>query len=247
MTSKDKLEWGPQAEKAFQDLKTAFTTAPILVHPDFAKAFYLETDASDFALGAVLSQMGVDGKLHLVAFYSRKFSAAEINYEIHDKELLAIVDSFQEWRHFLEGAAHPVTVYTDHKNLEYFMSARVLNRRQARWNMSLSRFDFVITYRPGKQQGLSDALSRRSYLAPKVGEAAFDQQCTTLLKPEHFRIRAAVVPIDADFLDQVRTMTIEDSVALEIKKRADNDKFKVEGDLLYFEERLYIRKGPTRL
>ena len=82
--------------------------------------------------------MGVDGKLHPVAFYSRKFSAAEINYEIHDKELLAIVDSFQEWRHFLEGAAHPVTIYTDHKNLEYFMSARVLNRRQARWNMSLS-------------------------------------------------------------------------------------------------------------
>ena len=112
------------------------------------------------------------------------------------------------------------------------MSARVLNRRQARWNMSLSRFDFVITYRPGKQQGLSDALSRRSYLAPKVGEAAFDQQCTTLLKPEHFRIRAAVVPIDVDFLDQVCTMTIEDSVAVEIKKRADNDKFKVEGDLL---------------
>jgi hypothetical protein len=247
LTCKDKLEWGPQAENAFQDLKTAFTTAPILVHPDFAKAFYLETDASDFALGAVLSQMDEDKKLHPVAFYSRKFSAAEINYEIHDKELLAIVDSFQEWRHFLEGAAHPVTVYTDHKNLEYFMSARILNRRQARWNMSLSRFDFVITYRPGKQQGLSDALSRRSYLAPKAGEAAFDQQCTTLLKPEHFRICAAAVSIDTDFLDQVRTATIKDSVALEIKKRADDDKFKVEGDLLYFEERLYIPKGPTRL
>jgi hypothetical protein len=247
LTCKDKLEWGPQAGKAFQDLKTAFTTAPILVHPDFAKAFYLETDASDFALGAVLSQMDIDGKLHPVAFYSRKFSAAEINYKIHDKELLAIVDSFQEWQHFLEGAAHPVTVYTDHKNLEYFMTARVLNRRQARWNMSLSRFDFVITYRPGKQQGLSDALSRRSYLAPKAGEAAFDQQCTTLLKPEHFRICAIVGPIDTDFLDQVRTATIGDFVALEIKKRANNDKFKVEGDLLYFEERLYIPKGPTRL
>ena len=136
LTCKDKLEWGPQAERAFQDLKTAFTTAPILVHPNFAKAFYLDIDASDFALGAVLSQMGVDEKLHPVAFYSRKFSAAEINYEIHDKEFLAIVDSFQEWRHFLEGATHPVTVYTNHKNLKYFMSARVLNRRQARWNIS---------------------------------------------------------------------------------------------------------------
>jgi hypothetical protein len=247
LTCKDKLEWGPEAEQAFQNLKTAFTTAPILVHPNFAKAFYLETDASDFALGAVLSQIGEDGKLHPVAFYSRKFSAAEINYEIHDKELLAIVDSFQEWRHFLEGAAHPVTVYTDHKNLEYFMSARVLNRRQARWNMSLSRFDFVINYRPGKQQGLSDALSRRSYLAPKAGEAAFDQQCTTLLKPEQFRICAAVVPIDADFLSQVRAATIEDSVARDIRQYSNGNKFKVEGDLLYFEERLYIPQGPTRL
>lgn len=247
LTCKDKLEWGPSAEKAFQDLKTAFTTAPILVHPDFSKAFYLETDASDFALGAVLSQMGVDEKLHPIAFYSRKFSAAEINYEIHDKELLAIVDSFQEWRHFLEGAAHPVTVYTDHKNLEYFMSARILNRRQARWNMSLSRFDFVITYRPGKQQGLSDALSRRSYLAPKAGEAAFDQQRTIMLKPEHFKIRAAMTPIDVDFLNQVRAATINDSVALDIKQRVNDDKFKVEEGLLYFEERLYIPGGPTRL
>ena len=191
--------------------------------------------------------MGEDNKLHPVAFYSRKFSAAEINYEIHDKELLAIVDSFQEWRHFLEGAAYPVTVYTDHKNLEYFMSARVLNRRQARWNMSLSRFDFIITYRPGKQQGLSDALSRRSYLAPKVGEAAFDQQCTTLLKPEQFSICTTVVAIDNDFLDQVRAATVEDSVALDIQRRNDDDKFKVERGLLYFEERLYIPKGPTRL
>jgi hypothetical protein len=103
-------------------------------------------DASDFALGAVLSQPDKDGRLHPVAFHSRKFTAAEINYEIHDKELLAIVDSFQEWRHFLEGAQHPVTVYTDHKNLEYFMSAKVLNRRQARWSISLLRFNFVITY-----------------------------------------------------------------------------------------------------
>ena len=95
LTCKEKLEWGSQAEKAFQDLKTAFTTAQILVHPDFAKAFYLETDASDFALGAILSQMDVDGKLHLVAFYSRKFSAAGINYEIHNMELFAIVDFFQ--------------------------------------------------------------------------------------------------------------------------------------------------------
>ena len=127
LTCKDKLEWESQAEKAFQDLKMAFTTAPILVHPDFAKALYLETDALDFTLGAVLSQMGIDKRLHPVAFYSQKNSAVEINNKIYDKELLAIVDSFQEWHHFLKRAAHPVTVYPDHKNLEYFMSAWILN------------------------------------------------------------------------------------------------------------------------
>lgn len=129
LTCKDKLEWNAEADQAFETLKKALTMAPILTHPDFQKPFFLETDASDFALGAVLSQPDKDGRLHPVAFHSRKFTAAEINYEIHDKELLAIVDLFQEWRHFLEGAQHPVTVHTDHKNLEYFMSAKVLNRR----------------------------------------------------------------------------------------------------------------------
>ena len=75
-------------------MKMAFIIAPILVHPDFTKAFYLEIDASDFALGAVLSQMDEDKELHQVAFYSQKFSTIEINYEIYDKELLAIVDYF---------------------------------------------------------------------------------------------------------------------------------------------------------
>jgi len=71
--------------------------APILIHPDISKLFYMEMDASDFALGAILSQMGKEGKLHPVAFYSRKFSIAKINYEIYNKELFAIVDSFQKW------------------------------------------------------------------------------------------------------------------------------------------------------
>jgi hypothetical protein len=72
------------------------------------------------------------------------------------------VDSFQEWRHLLEGTSYQVTVYTDHKNLKYFITTHVLNRHQVHWNMLLSWFDFVITYRPRKQQKLSDALSRQS-------------------------------------------------------------------------------------
>jgi hypothetical protein len=93
-TCKDKLEWNAGANQAFQDLKTAFTTVPILIHPDFSKPFFLESDASDYTLETILSQNRNDERLHPVAFHSRKFIAAEIDYEIYDKELLAIVDSF---------------------------------------------------------------------------------------------------------------------------------------------------------
>jgi hypothetical protein len=127
LTYKDKPEWSAEADQAFQDLKTAFTMAPIFIHPYFSKTFFLESDASDYALEAVLSQKGEDERLHPVAFHSQKFTAIEINYEIHDKELLAIVDYFEEWRHFLETVVHPIIIYTNHKNLKYFMSAWILN------------------------------------------------------------------------------------------------------------------------
>ena len=135
---------------AFEGLKKAFTSAPVLAHVDPQKPFIIEVEASHFALGSILSQQGDDEKLHPLAFHSRKFDAAEINYEIHDKELLAIVDSFAQWRHFLEGSPHQVIVFSDHKNLAYFQNARVLNRQQARWAQFLTRF-FKITYRSCKQ------------------------------------------------------------------------------------------------
>ena len=118
-------------------MKEAFTSAPILMHADLSKLFIIKTDASDFALGSILSHIGDDGKLHPVAFHSRKFEAVDINYEIHDKELLAIVDSFRQWRHLLEGSPHQIIVYNDHKNLTYFQTARALSRRQARWSQFL--------------------------------------------------------------------------------------------------------------
>jgi hypothetical protein len=92
----------------------------------------LETDALDFALNLVSSQYGKDGRFHPIAYHSKKLSTTEINYEIHDKELLAIIDAFEEWCYLLEETQHTVTIYTDYKNLEYFMSTRVLNRKQAR-------------------------------------------------------------------------------------------------------------------
>ncbi|CCO37891.1 Retrotransposable element Tf2 155 kDa protein type 3 [Rhizoctonia solani AG-1 IB] len=93
---------------------------------------------------------------------SASFSPAELNYDTHDKELLAIIRAFEHWRIFLEGTEHPVTVLTDHKNLEYWKSARTFNRRHARWHLILASYNFVIAYRPGKQSQKPDALSRRA-------------------------------------------------------------------------------------
>ena len=231
-TGKSPFLWGTAAQEAFESLKKAFTTAPILRHADPTLPFVLETDASDFALGAVLSQSGDDGLLHPVAYHSRKFTAAEINYEIYDKELLAIVDSFEVWRHFLEGAQHPITVFTDHKNLLYFTTSRVLNRRQARWSISLSRFDFQLHYRPGPLQGKPDALSRQAAFAPKIGDAAYDQQRTILLKPDYFHGLAAssslslcsakMSPMDDPLLPVVREGLVNDTWASKMMARLHN-------------------------
>jgi len=124
---------------AFEDLKMVVTTALVLVSPQDLEPFWVEVDSSDFAIGAVLSQQSMtDGKWHPVAFYSKSLSSVEWNYEIHDKEMLAIICTLEEWRHFLEGATHPVEIWTNHKNLEYFMTAKKLNCRQARWSLHLA-------------------------------------------------------------------------------------------------------------
>jgi len=122
--------WSGKEQAAFEDLKTAVTTAPVLMFPQDSEPFRVEADSLDFATEAVLSQQStMDGKWHPVAFYSKSLSSVEQNYEIHNKKMLAIICALEEWRHFLEGATHPVEIWTDHKNLEYFMTAKKLNCR----------------------------------------------------------------------------------------------------------------------
>ncbi|XP_067230540.1 rhomboid-related protein 3 isoform X1 [Chanodichthys erythropterus] len=155
------LSWSQPATEAFESLKKAFTTAPLLVHPNPDLPFVVEVDASTTGVGAVLSQQqGNPSRLHPCAFFSRKLNPAEVNYDIGDRELLAVKLALEEWRHWLEGANHPFQVLTDHKNLEYLKAAKRLNPRQARWAMFFSRFNFTISYRPGVKNIKADALSR---------------------------------------------------------------------------------------
>jgi len=148
----------------------------------------IETDALDFAIGVVLSHRDEEKCLHPVAFHSRKFQPAEVNYEIHDKELLVEVDAFKHWRRYCEGATHQVQVYSDHQNLEYFTTTKVLNRRQARWAQELAGIDFRIYYRPGTQNGKPDALSRCSEYRPEKGGVE-NQPIMTVLRKNLFEER----------------------------------------------------------
>ncbi|KAB5587857.1 Retrotransposable element Tf2 [Ceratobasidium theobromae] len=151
--------WGEAQQAAFNAIKAEISKEPTLAHPNENKHYFLETDASGTAMGAVLSQWGEDGRLHPVAFMSSSFSSAEMNYDTHDKELQAIVQAFEDWRIFLEGTEQPVTVFTDHRNLECWKTARTINHRHACWYLTLPSYNFVFAYRPGKQSGKPDRSS----------------------------------------------------------------------------------------
>uniref|UniRef100_A0A8C6MBY8 Gypsy retrotransposon integrase-like protein 1 n=1 Tax=Nothobranchius furzeri TaxID=105023 RepID=A0A8C6MBY8_NOTFU len=161
-STKIPFSWTKEADQAFLSLKESFAQAPILTRPDPSRPFTLEVDASDTGVGAVLSQVSsTDQRLHPCAFYSRRLSPAEQNYDVGDRELLAVKNALEEWRHWLEGAEHPITIWTDHKNLAYLKEAKRLNPRQSRWSLFFSRFNFIISYRPGSKNVKPDALSRQ--------------------------------------------------------------------------------------
>ena len=162
LTRKDvKWQWGGEQQKAFDELKEIFTTRPVLVAPDLDKEFRVEADTSNYAMGGVLLMKCSDELWRPVAFISKSLSNTERNYEIHNKEMLTVVRCLETWRHLLEGTTIRFEIWTDHKNLEYFMKAQKLNRRQARWALYLLRFDFMLKHIPGSRMGKADSLSRR--------------------------------------------------------------------------------------
>jgi transposase InsO family protein len=153
--------WTQSCQDSFQKLKSMLTSAPILQHYSEDLETRIETDASDGVVAGVLSQK--HGEYWLpVAFFSKTMNPAECNYQIHDKEMLAIVKSLEEWRPELQRKRDRFEIYTDHKSLEYFMTTKQLTARQARWAEALAEYYFIITYRPGKENVQADALTRRN-------------------------------------------------------------------------------------
>jgi len=132
MRKETKWSWGEKQQKAFKELKERFTTEPVLVTPDLDRKTRVEADALDFATGGVLSMKCKDERWRPVAYIFKLLNEAKRNYKIHNKEMLVIIQCLKVWRHFLEKAKNQFEIWTDHKNLEYFMKAQKLNQRQAR-------------------------------------------------------------------------------------------------------------------
>lgn len=195
LTKKDaRFVWSAKEQEAFDALKDAFITAPVLAMFDPERETVLETDSSGYVTGGTLSQLHGDA-LRPTAYFSKKNLPAECNYPIHDKELLAIIRCMEEWETELKSVGH-FTVLTDHKNLEYFTTNQKLSERQVRWQQYLTQFDFVIRYRPGKNNGAPDALSRRQQDMPANEEDDRIAARTGIVVPSRL-IKAASVRLQS--------------------------------------------------
>jgi hypothetical protein len=213
------LSWGAKEQKAFVELQKALQSTPVLVLPDPAREFVVHCDASGYAVGAVLQQDHGKG-LQPVAFMSKKMVGAETRYPVHEQELLAIVSALTTWRHYLEGATHPVRVRTDHKSLTHFQTQPMLSGRQQRWMETLSQFDYTVEYVKGQENQAADALSRRGdHLdkgAPSERPPAYvDPVRVTLQLKKAFELNKIMVLEDRSMMAEFNAM---DAV---MRRRAD--------------------------
>ena len=247
----EKWRWGEEQQKAFKQLKMVFTSKPLLVVPDLDKEFRMEADASNFATEGVLSIKYKDNKWRPVTYISKSLNETERNYEIHDKEMLAVIRCLEVWRHFLEGTRSKFEVWTDHKNLEYFMSNQKLNWQQVRWALYLSRFDFVLKHISGSKMSKADGLSRRPDWEIGVEKDNKEQMLVKKEWLEVKRIRITEVVIEGvDLLDKVRKCKAKDDEVVKAVEEMKQTGVKIlrdeewhqEDGLMLKERKVYVPK-----
>src|SRR5215475_573075 len=171
-------------QAAFEELREAFTSAPILALWDPERPTRIEVDTSGEATGGTVMQQLEDGQWHPIAYRSVSMQPAERNYQIYNREMLAIIEALKDWRYFLEGLRGEFEIISDHSNLEYWRTAQDLTRQQAQWSLYLSRFNFQLVHRAGKSNTQADALSRMASHRVQDHE---DNQQQVVLSPELFR------------------------------------------------------------
>ncbi|ESK81775.1 hypothetical protein Moror_5377, partial [Moniliophthora roreri MCA 2997] len=237
-----KFEWTKECQIAFDLLKAKFLSEPILIMPDVDKPFIIEADASKWATGAVLRQKGTDGEWHPCGYLSKSLSPTEQNYEIYDRELLAIYRALLEWRHYLMGGNFKVIILSDHKNLTYFKMAQKLNRRQARWSLFLSEFDLGLIHIPGKSITQADALSWRSNEQDEVDTDNED----IIMLPERLFIKGIDLGMKDAIVERLGPDDFHKSALEQLLhqgvppiKSALSD-WKIEEGLLFFQNRVYV-------
>lgn len=240
--------WDNEAKQAFEKLKKCFTTAPVLKTFDPKRKIILETDASDFAIGACIGQPDDEGKLRPIAYYSRKLQPAEINYDVHDKELLAIIVALEQWRVYLEGSTYPVQVWTDHKNLATFTTTKILNRRQVRWAEKIAAYNLIITYRKGTENARADALSRRQDYTGKPTERprAILRKTQQGLEYNHELLATISVVEDTTLEERIKDAYAKDERAQAVLKEPTTDFLPDYQGLLRYKGLVYIPASMTR-
>jgi transposase InsO family protein len=261
-----KFEWVDTQEAAFLKITILFASGktPILRHYDPDRPALLETDASDFAIAGILSQKFEDGKIHPVRFTSRKLSPAEMNYDVYDKEMLAVVFSLNKNRHYLQGAVHKTTIYSDHQNLTYFKSAVLLNRRQTRWAEELKQYNFVLLYRKGTSNAKADILSRCPAFTSREGGTTSATNQEMLDKEQWLEVGAmelenanvdsiSIAALDIEQLlpeakERIKEKALLDKqyrkLCKQVVSEGNIDKnFTIKDDILCWKNRIYVPEG----
>lgn len=235
MTSKKiPYQWGKEQQEAFEKLKFAMTTAPVLCKPNFQQDWVLDVDASDVALGAVLGQEDKEGEVHPVYFWSRQLGNPEKNYSVTDRECLAVVAACKKFRPYILG--RHVTIHSDHTAVKWILNKTDLPGRHARWKVTMSEFDYEVVSKPGSQNGNADAMSRITHGKKELGELNDT--------PEHLAMRATALRtrwMDDEWYQDVylwlEMLTCQKATAAErerIRKKAN--RFAIKGKCLYFRD-----------
>jgi hypothetical protein len=221
LTKKDAFSWTPEATKAFEQLKEAMCTAPVLTTPDFTKTFIVECDASGNGIGVVLMQEG-----RPLAFESRPIKGRDLHKPIYEKEMMAILHALKKWRPYLIGRHFKVK--TDHDSLKYFLEQRLSSEEQQKWVTKILGYDFEIVYKKGKQNVVADALSRK------------DEDVEAFLY--------AISIIQPDWIIEARDEWKNDEKVWTLIERLQQDSgasdtFTWKNDSLWYKDRLYLCKN----
>src|ERR1700722_4664918 len=245
LTGNVPFTWTDEQQKAFEKLKTLISSAPVLAIPTPDDPMRLKTDASAYAVGAVLLQKQ-DGQWHPVAFLSKSLTETQQNYEIYNHKLLAIMTALEEFRRYLLNAKQSFEIWTDHANLQYFRKPQKLNRRQARWLTELQDYHFTLHHIPGKQNSKADILSRR----PGFDRGENDNDDIILLDPLFFRQLyiqqtngfndAFDIPITHSFIPRIRQAHANQDKATRLALAREEPGWDNQDDILTFRNCIYV-------